>query len=127
MPALPFSDVLDAAQRDAADIGEARQAAQPLWFPPLFENGVPSYGRGGPPLQRARRYAGDAHAVLADAAAIARDLGVDASSSRCELAEARRRFAVRNHPDRAPAQLQELATARMAIANELIDRWLASK
>jgi hypothetical protein len=129
MARLTFNDVLDAARRDTAEAGEARHAVRPLWFPPPFETGVASDARGAPRSLLARRYAGASTAhtpVAVDAATIAHELGVDASSSRSELAEARRRFAVRNHPDRAPPQLKELATARMAIVNELIDGWIES-
>lgn len=130
MAGLPFSDVLEALRRDAADAGEPLHAVRPLWFPPLFGTDAPSAGSGAPPSQLARRYAATSTArtpLPADPAAIARELGVDARSSRFELGEARRRFAARNHPDRAPADLRELATARMAIVNEIIDGWLESE
>jgi hypothetical protein len=129
MAPLTFSDVLEAARRDTAEAGEVRHAVRLLWFTLPFGTGVASDACGAPRSQLARRYAGASTArtpVPVDAATIAHELGVDASSSRCELGEARRRFAVRNHPDRAPPQLKELATARMAIVNELIDGWIES-
>ncbi len=43
-----------------------------------------------------------------------------------EIRSIRRAFAMRNHPDRVPAELRGRATQRMTIANALIDEALRS-
>lgn len=63
---------------------------------------------------------------LVSADAIAAELAL-AGRDAAGLARARREFALRNHPDRAPPQLRAVAERRMQIANMLIDdaerRW----
>lgn len=49
------------------------------------------------------------------------ELGLKPGLSEEQIATARRRFALRNHPDRFPAELQKNATERMMIANALCD------
>jgi len=56
---------------------------------------------------------------------IARELRLSSGVSAAELAQIRRRFAARNHPDRVAPHLRERASDRMKIANALIDRALA--
>lgn len=63
--------------------------------------------------------------ALLDPYRILNDLGIEANSTEAEIAVFRRAFALRNHPDRVPAELREIATQRMMVANDLIDRHLA--
>lgn len=49
------------------------------------------------------------------------ELGLKPGLSEDQIAIARRRFAMRNHPDRFPLELQKNATERMMIANALCD------
>jgi hypothetical protein len=53
------------------------------------------------------------------------ELGLGSRVSEADVASLRREFALRNHPDRVPAELRALATQRMMIANDLIDRYVA--
>jgi hypothetical protein len=52
------------------------------------------------------------------------ELGLNSNFSEADVAMLRREFALRNHPDRVPAELRELATQRMMIANNLMDRYV---
>ena len=52
---------------------------------------------------------------------IREELGLSPGLTRGELASLRRKFAVRNHPDRLPAKFLVVATQRMMIANTLCD------
>ncbi|MBS0238447.1 MAG: molecular chaperone DnaJ [Proteobacteria bacterium] len=52
-------------------------------------------------------------------------LGLSSNVTEADIAMFRREFALRNHPDRVPAELRPLATQRMMIANDLIDRYVA--
>lgn len=56
-----------------------------------------------------------------DAAAIARELGLDGAGAGADLDLLRRRFAFSNHPDRVEPGLRVVAMARMQVANMLID------
>jgi hypothetical protein len=60
----------------------------------------------------------DPHKILSE-------LGLHSEATEAEIALLRREFALRNHPDRVPADLREIATQRMMIANDLMDRYLA--
>jgi hypothetical protein len=62
----------------------------------------------------------------ADVESILRELSLPAVASMDELARARRRFMWANHPDRHPDVPTWLANRRVAIANMLIDRVIAS-
>ena len=53
------------------------------------------------------------------------ELGLHADATEEDVLALRRAFALRNHPDRVPAELRELATQRMMIANDLMDRYVA--
>jgi hypothetical protein len=56
--------------------------------------------------------------------AVARELKLTDARTASELHKLRREFMWRNHPDRRPEIPRELANARVAIANMLIDRAL---
>ncbi len=53
------------------------------------------------------------------------ELGLNSNFSEVDVASLRREFALRNHPDRVPAELRDLATERMMLANNLMDRYIA--
>lgn len=63
--------------------------------------------------------------MLLDRSRILIELGLDANFSEADIAALRREFALRNHPDRVRADLRDLATQRMMIANDLMDRYVA--
>ena len=63
--------------------------------------------------------------VSLDPAKIVGELGLRPEASEADIIALRREFALRNHPDRVPAELREIATQRMMIANDLIDRHVA--
>ena len=76
----------------------------------------------------ARLYADEgAHAappLACDREAIAGELGLTPALGAKDLERIRREFALANHPDRAAPAARDLATARMTIANTLIDQAL---
>ena len=65
------------------------------------------------------------HEISLDPERILSELGLYAGASEADVAVLRREFALRNHPDRVPPELRELATNRMMIANDLVDRYVA--
>jgi hypothetical protein len=67
----------------------------------------------------------DAADLVLDPARILIQLGLHAGATDAEVMRLRREFALRNHPDRVPAELRDIATQRMMIANDLIDRHVA--
>ena len=56
---------------------------------------------------------------------IAQELGLHGLTDGEQIARARRRFALANHPDRLDPALRATATRRMMVANELLDAALA--
>jgi hypothetical protein len=65
------------------------------------------------------------HEISLDPERILSELGLYAGASEADVAALRREFALRNNPDRVPPELRELATNRMMIANDLVDRYVA--
>jgi hypothetical protein len=63
--------------------------------------------------------------LLLDPNRILIELGLDANCSEADIVSFRREFALRNHPDRVVPELREVATQRMMIANDLMDRYVA--
>jgi hypothetical protein len=63
--------------------------------------------------------------VLLDPQRILSELGLYSGATEAEIAILRREFALRNHPDRVPTELREIATQRMMIANDLMDQHIA--
>ena len=127
-----FASLLDARARAAAS----------------SEPGAPSPRRAGPvyavgggldssrePANAAdalaRLYADEgAHAATSfacDPEAIAGELGLTPALGARDLERIRREFALANHPDRAAPAARDLATARMTIANTLIDQALRDR
>ena len=68
----------------------------------------------------------EASGTLLDPQRILSELGLHSGATEAEIAILRREFALRNHPDRVPAELREVATQRMMIANDLMDRHIAA-
>ncbi len=62
---------------------------------------------------------------LLDPNKILLELGLNSNFSEADIATLRREFALRNHPDRVQSELRALATQRMMIANDLMDRYVA--
>jgi hypothetical protein len=57
---------------------------------------------------------------------IAEDVGLSSALTKHQLQEKRRQFARENHPDRVSTEYQAIATLRMMVANQLIDKALKS-
>jgi hypothetical protein len=62
---------------------------------------------------------------LLDPNKILLELGLVSNSTEDDVLSLRREFALRNHPDRVRPELRDLATQRMMIANDLMDRYVA--
>ena len=80
------------------------------------------------PAQAPNPYASFEDATLdttLDPYKIISELGLHSDATEEDVLALRRAFALRNHPDRVPAELRELATQRMMIANDLMDRYVA--
>jgi hypothetical protein len=93
----------------------------------LGSNGRKTPAKNVPP---SRAYSAEAEEAiggeaLLDANKILTELGLDANFTESDVALLRREFALRNHPDRVQSELRELATRRMMIANDLMDRYIA--
>lgn len=58
---------------------------------------------------------------------IARELKLRVWHSPGQILEIRRRFALKNHPDRVAASVRDAATTRMSIANTLVDEALKAR
>ncbi|MFT3732427.1 MAG: molecular chaperone DnaJ [Hyphomicrobium sp.] len=91
-----------------------------------------SNARGGHPNGNLRRdpYASESASAdgtepMLDPNRILLELGLASNFSEADIATLRREFALRNHPDRVNPELRQLATQRMMIANDLMDRYLA--
>lgn len=65
------------------------------------------------------------HGAVLDTAKILGELGLHSNATEAEITMLRREFALRNHPDRVPAELRDIATQRMMIANDLMDQHVA--
>ena len=63
--------------------------------------------------------------VSLDANRIISELGLRPEALETDIVALRREFALRNHPDRVPVELRDMATQRMMIANDLIDQYVA--
>jgi hypothetical protein len=74
------------------------------------------YGEGGSDAPDDSLF--DPHKILSE-------LGLHSGASEAEIVILRREFALRNHPDRVPAELRDIATRRMMIANDLMDQHIA--
>lgn len=63
--------------------------------------------------------------VSLDPGKIVGELGLHPEALEADIIALRREFALRNHPDRVPVELRDMATQRMMIANDLIDQYIA--
>lgn len=84
----------------------------------------------GAPQQRSKMYGDDGVGdfdleAFLDPNKILLELGLSSNVTEADIATFRREFALRNHPDRVPSELRPLATQRMMIANDLMDRYVA--
>lgn len=95
---------------------------------------LPSLTRGASAetLTRRHPYANDSEGdedsraeSLLDPNRILIELGLASNSTEEDVISLRREFALRNHPDRVQPELRDLATQRMMIANDLMDRYVA--
>lgn len=95
---------------------------------------LPSSARGASAEINARRhpYAQDGdepdvpnQEMLLDPNRILIELGLASNLTEDDIIVLRREFALRNHPDRVQSELRTLATQRMMIANDLMDRYVA--
>jgi hypothetical protein len=94
---------------------------------------VAAYSRGVPerqtPAKPSRSYedgqAPRGAGISLDPERILSELGLHRGASEADIPLLRREFALRNHPDRVPPELRDLATKRMMIANDLFDRYVA--
>lgn len=65
-------------------------------------------------------------AIVTDAGSVSEELALRPGLSADQVATIRRRFAMRNHPDKFPLEIQETATQRMMVANALCDAYLVN-
>jgi hypothetical protein len=127
-----FASLLDSRARATA--GSESGAPSPRRAGPVYAVG------GGLDSSREPENAADALARLyvdegahaapplaCDREAIAGELGLTAALGAKDLERIRREFALANHPDRAAPAARDLATARMTIANTLIDQALRDR
>ncbi|MCD7109117.1 hypothetical protein LRX75_08675 [Rhizobium sp. DKSPLA3] len=105
----------DAVRQAYADIDEAGSAAPE----PLRPRPAPLLRAARPPLRQR-----PAHLDRLTPAQVAEDLQLSNTDTPTTLAEKRRAFANRNHPDRHAPGDREAATTRMTIANMLVDEAL---
>ena len=136
-PPTPSSDFETIIENLFGKFGEMGEAPRPshrfsinsleaAWEVAAHSRGVPE-GRGPAPLSRSYD---DGHtlkdsAVWLDPERILSELGLHGGASEADIPSLRREFALRNHPDRVPPELRDLATKRMMIANDLFDRYVA--
>jgi hypothetical protein len=125
-----FQAALDRVRLDAGD--EVRPTSHCL----QALNHVPDLWAQRPyvPLVVARYYEeGDQNSAAAPVIdnatieSVARELDLGSPRSMADLLRLRRAFALRNHPDLVPLEKRARATARMALANFLIDREIRAK
>ena len=105
----------DAVRQAYADMEEAPSPTpEPEPLPEIPEPHAPE----PPPRER------PAHLDRLSPAEVAEDLEISNADTPTTLAEKRRAFAIRNHPDRHAPEDSEAATTRMTIANMLVDEAL---
>ena len=121
--------------KDADETGEAPRPSHPFSIGSLEAAwDVAAQARALPVQEGVNRYvrriaysdeSDGTHDVSLDPHRILSELGLHSKATEAEIAVLRREFALRNHPDRVPADLREIATQRMMIANDLMDQYLA--
>jgi hypothetical protein len=124
-----FADVLedvtlvpdDAPDMDTVPAG----AGQPDWLFHIFAAAADAAVAAQSSFAAYREAAGEAQpsiAALGEEERVVVELDLASAKSLDDLTRIRRNFARRNHPDMLHPGLSEQATARMKIANMLIDR-----
>ncbi len=146
-----FADIVEQLSTRLADSAEYGRtapslsglAAQPIHEPAyvspsnlsqIYETTLSHYGRSipapAPVVAPAPAPVVAAEAVplpSIDPKVIARELKLRRWHSIEQLLEIRRRFAKTNHPDRVENEIRDAATARMGIANTMIDEAIAAR
>lgn len=124
-----FADVLEdvtLAPNDAPDTDASpATAAQPDWLFHIFAAATDAAVVAQSSVAAYREAAGEAQptiAALGEEERVVAELDLASAASLDDLTRIRRNFARRNHPDMLHPRLSEQATARMKIANMLIDR-----
>lgn len=124
-----FADVLEdvtLAPDNAPDMDAApATAAQPDWLFQIFAAAADAAVVAQSSVAAYREAAGETQAAVAalgEEERVVAELDLASAASLDDLARIRRNFARRNHPDMLHPRLAEQATARMKIANMLIDR-----
>jgi hypothetical protein len=128
-----ISDLLE----EAADDAEVPRPSHPFslnsleaaWEAAASARAAPRGKSGAEATPRRAPYSDDGNDVpdgsLFDPHKIRSELGLHSGASEAEIVILRREFALRNHPDRVPAELRDVATRRMMIANDLMDQHIA--
>lgn len=130
-PAPAFEALIDALSAD-----QAEQTYSPTRRPALTIEGleaasgvIPNRALLKDPSGKIEKPAASdgvaAHELEADAASMLARLGLDGCTTESDVLALRRSFALRNHPDRLPPAMRQLATERMMAVNSLLDRHLA--
>jgi len=125
-----FAEILDEigteseAEAETATRGFSA-SAQPGWWSSLFATEIDAgfdIGAGAAAYSEIEADPLISRLAPADEDMIAAELDLASVRTLAELAQARRAFALHNHPDRFRAHLRAIATARMQLANMLFDR-----
>jgi hypothetical protein len=123
-----FASLVDARARAAAGSEPGATSARRTGPVYAVADSLGSCESPDPADMLARLYPDEgAHAAISvacDREAIAGELGLTPALGARDLERIRREFALANHPDRAAPAARDLATARMTIANMLIDQAL---
>ena len=123
-----FADILEdiaLAPEAAAELGNASiSPGHPDWLFHIFAAAAEAAVIREAPARAYSEAASDSSpiAALSEEEDVAAELDLASTKSLADLARIRRGFARRNHPDMLHPGISEQATARMKIANMLIDR-----
>jgi hypothetical protein len=115
-PRVPHQFSIDSLEAAWELASNARAMPTPFLTEENTKSLSPCYGYDG------------AEAVLdvsLDRGKIVSELGLRPEALEADIIALRREFALRNHPDRVPVELRDMATQRMMIANDLIDQYVA--
>jgi len=115
-PRVPHQFSIDSLEAAWELASSARAMPTPSSSDDRGKTSTPVYGYDG---------AEAALDVSLDANRIISELGLRPEALEADIVALRREFALRNHPDRVPIELRDMATQRMMIANDLIDQYVA--
>ena len=131
----PFEKLIDDLFNKSDEPIEAPKPSHPFsinsleaaWELAANSRRSPSPDHGNPPSPVSYGFdtSQPTHEISLDPERILSELGLYPGASEADVVALRREFALRNHPDRVTPELRELATKRMMIANNLVDRYLA--